>query len=264
MRPRPDGSIPQAAINQVHDHLYVVPVEAFGLLAAHRLDRDLFDVTRLLDYEYDDASRGTLPVMVDYGRGPTAAAESRTRVLRGRRAHGDGAQAGRHRVPRREDRRAGLLGRPHQGRRRRGQPDRAARRRRARRPRRPGAGRARGLGPADPRPRGLGRRLRRHRRDRRGARHGLRPHPPRPRRPGGRHRQLHHRRHRHRRQRARDARRLDRGRQRRRLRRASARAWPRARSCSSARCSPTRATARTPGCSPAWSGPSTTTRTSSA
>ncbi len=83
VRPRPDGSIPQAAINQVHDHLYVVPVEAFGLLAAHRLDRDLFDVTRLLDYEYDDASRGTLPVMVDYGRGPTAAAESRTASIEG-------------------------------------------------------------------------------------------------------------------------------------------------------------------------------------
>ena len=83
VRPRPDGSIPQAAINQVHDHLYVVPVEAFGLLAAHRLDRDLFDVTRLLDYAYDDASRGTLPVMVDYGRGPAAAAESRAASFAG-------------------------------------------------------------------------------------------------------------------------------------------------------------------------------------
>ncbi len=76
LRPRPDGTIPQAAINQVHDHLYVVPTEAFGLLAAHRLDRDLFDVTALLEAEYDDASRKTLPVMVDYGRGRTAAAEA--------------------------------------------------------------------------------------------------------------------------------------------------------------------------------------------
>ena len=57
-----------------------MPIEAFGLLAAHRLDRDLFDVTALLEDEYDDASRGTLPVMVDYGTGRTAAAESRERV----------------------------------------------------------------------------------------------------------------------------------------------------------------------------------------
>jgi subtilisin family serine protease len=83
MQPRPDGSIPQAAINQVHDHLYVVPAEALGLLATHRLDRNLFDVTQLLDFDYDDASRATLPVMVDYGKGRPAAAESRRASLQG-------------------------------------------------------------------------------------------------------------------------------------------------------------------------------------
>ena len=79
--PRPDGTIPQAAINEVHKHLYVVPTEAFGLLAAHRLDRDLFDVTGLIKDGYDDASRNTLPVMVDYGKGRPAAAESRQASL---------------------------------------------------------------------------------------------------------------------------------------------------------------------------------------
>ena len=77
LRPRPDGSIPQAAINQVGGHVFVVPAAAFGLLAAHRLDRDLFDVTALIADGYDDASRRTLPVIVDYGRGATAARQSR-------------------------------------------------------------------------------------------------------------------------------------------------------------------------------------------
>ena len=73
LQPRPDGSIPQAAIQQVHDHVYVVPSEALGLLEANRLDHDLFDVTALIEAEYDDASRGSLPVMVDYGKGAKAA-----------------------------------------------------------------------------------------------------------------------------------------------------------------------------------------------
>jgi subtilisin family serine protease len=77
LRPRPDGSIPQAAINQVNGHVYVVPTSAFGLLSSQRLDRDLFDVTALVADGYDDASRRTLPVIVDYGRGSSAARESR-------------------------------------------------------------------------------------------------------------------------------------------------------------------------------------------
>lgn len=78
LEPRPDGTIPQASITQVRGHLYVVPTEAFGLLAAGRLDRALFDVTALLEDEYDDKSRPTLPVMVDYGKGAVAATEART------------------------------------------------------------------------------------------------------------------------------------------------------------------------------------------
>ena len=83
LQPRPDGSIPQAAIRQVHDHVYVVPSEALGLLEANRLDHDLFDVTALIEAEYDDASRGSLPVMVDYGKGAKAAQESRSSSLEG-------------------------------------------------------------------------------------------------------------------------------------------------------------------------------------
>ncbi len=82
LQPRPDGSIPQAAINEVDGHLYVVPVSAFGLLSSSRLDRGLFDVTELLKDHYDDASRDTLPVIVDYGRGATAASEAKRASLR--------------------------------------------------------------------------------------------------------------------------------------------------------------------------------------
>ena len=57
----------------MHGHVYVVPTEALGLLEANRLDDDLFDVTALIESEYDDTSRGTLPVMVDYGKGDAAA-----------------------------------------------------------------------------------------------------------------------------------------------------------------------------------------------
>ena len=76
LEPRPDGTIPQAAISQAHGHMFVVPFEAVPLLAAKRLDRDLFDVTTLVADGYDDASRSTLPVLVDYGTGRTAAAEA--------------------------------------------------------------------------------------------------------------------------------------------------------------------------------------------
>jgi subtilisin family serine protease len=76
--PRPDGSMPQAAITQDHGHVFVVPTEAFGLLAKNRLDRDLFDVTGLVDAEYDDASTDDIPVIVDYGSGRPAAAEARS------------------------------------------------------------------------------------------------------------------------------------------------------------------------------------------
>ena len=81
--PRPDGTVPQAAITRARGHLYVVPTEAFGLLEANRLDRDLFDVTTLIESKYDDASRATLPVIVDYGTGRPAAAESRQASLTG-------------------------------------------------------------------------------------------------------------------------------------------------------------------------------------
>ena len=45
----PDGTLPEAAITEVGKHAYVVPKTALPLLAAHRLDLDLFDVAALID-----------------------------------------------------------------------------------------------------------------------------------------------------------------------------------------------------------------------
>jgi subtilisin family serine protease len=77
LEPGPDGTIPNASITEVGDHVYVVPQKAMPLLAHERLDLDLFDVAGLVRQGYDDAERATLPVIVDFGRGADAAQESR-------------------------------------------------------------------------------------------------------------------------------------------------------------------------------------------
>ncbi|MBB2942886.1 subtilisin family serine protease [Actinoplanes lutulentus] len=47
--------------------LYVIPERAQPLLASGRVDRRLFNVTRLLEQEYDDAHRADLPVIAGWG-----------------------------------------------------------------------------------------------------------------------------------------------------------------------------------------------------
>ena len=79
--PGADGTIPDAAITEVGEHAYVVPRAAMSLVAAKRLDLDLFDVAGLIRQGYDDAHRATVPVIVDYGRGSAAAADARKAVL---------------------------------------------------------------------------------------------------------------------------------------------------------------------------------------
>ncbi len=55
-------------------HLHVMPGEAAGLVAAGVLDPRLFDVTGLLELDYDDAHRPDLPLIVSYRSGTTRAA----------------------------------------------------------------------------------------------------------------------------------------------------------------------------------------------
>ncbi len=86
--PGPDGTIPQAAVTQVGKHLYVVPRAAVRLLATQRLNPDLFDVGRLIADGYDDATRTTLPIIVDYGRGAAGAGRAAAASVRSaRRTH---------------------------------------------------------------------------------------------------------------------------------------------------------------------------------
>ena len=49
-----------------HGDTLVVPADAAPLIAAGRLDRRLFNLTKLIRYGYDDAHRGDLPMIVDY------------------------------------------------------------------------------------------------------------------------------------------------------------------------------------------------------
>jgi subtilisin family serine protease len=72
LEPGPDGTIPQASITRTKDHVHVVPRVAMPLLAAGKLDRDLFDVTGLIAQRYDDADTSTIPVIVDFGQGAAA------------------------------------------------------------------------------------------------------------------------------------------------------------------------------------------------
>ena len=81
LEPGPDGTLPRAIIEQHLGDTFVIPQVAIPLLAAHRLDRALFDVTGLLRQHYDDAHRNTIPVIVDYGSGATAAVQARTASL---------------------------------------------------------------------------------------------------------------------------------------------------------------------------------------
>ncbi|MGW2349168.1 S8 family serine peptidase [Actinacidiphila glaucinigra] len=57
-------------------HAFAVPRDAERLLADGTVDRRLFDVTRLVDLGYDDASRPDLPLIVTYPEGGSVAARS--------------------------------------------------------------------------------------------------------------------------------------------------------------------------------------------
>ena len=113
LEPGPDGQIPQVAISRVGVHVYVVPRAAMPLLAAGRLDHDLFDVHALIADRRDDARSSAIPLIVDYGRGAAAAARAdasripHARKVRTLEALGAAAFAAR------KCRRAGRLAEPH-------------------------------------------------------------------------------------------------------------------------------------------------------
>ncbi|MEU4539598.1 S8 family serine peptidase [Streptosporangium sp. NPDC023825] len=62
----PDGGRVGARVSTVDDHLYVYPDSAARYVGAGLLDEGLFDVTRLVEYGYDDARSDRLPLIVTY------------------------------------------------------------------------------------------------------------------------------------------------------------------------------------------------------
>ncbi|MFF1278033.1 S8 family serine peptidase [Streptomyces marokkonensis] len=72
------------SVREADGHSFVIPGDAALLVAQGKLDRRLFDVTQLLAYGYDDASRPDLPLIVTYtgDETPTTSAfrDARARV----------------------------------------------------------------------------------------------------------------------------------------------------------------------------------------
>ncbi|MFE4290583.1 S8 family serine peptidase [Streptomyces sp. NPDC056907] len=64
------------AVNRIAGATYVLPSDASRLVAQGKLDRRLFNVSRLIEDRYDDAHRGTLPLIVSYAK----AAEDKARA----------------------------------------------------------------------------------------------------------------------------------------------------------------------------------------
>ena len=71
---RPDDAVGGVRLQESGGDLYVVPDEAVGLLAADKLDRQLFNVTDLIEMGYDDAGTGTVPMIATFTRAQTRAA----------------------------------------------------------------------------------------------------------------------------------------------------------------------------------------------
>ncbi|MFG1780535.1 S8 family serine peptidase [Micromonospora sp. NPDC049048] len=65
--PRPGGDAHGYTTRAFRDDLYVIPAAAMPLIAAGRVDEELFNVTGLVRQGYDDRSTAILPVLATYG-----------------------------------------------------------------------------------------------------------------------------------------------------------------------------------------------------
>ncbi len=63
---RPDDATGGVRLQQSNDDLYVLPDETLPLLAADKLDPQLFNVTDLIEMGYDDNGSGTVPLIATY------------------------------------------------------------------------------------------------------------------------------------------------------------------------------------------------------
>ncbi|MEU6207777.1 S8 family serine peptidase, partial [Micromonospora musae] len=84
---RPDGAPTPVRVVEAGDELYVYPQTVLPYVAADTLDKRLFNVTRLIADEYDDAHSDHLPLIVSYAgasaglRANAPAGATRTRTL---------------------------------------------------------------------------------------------------------------------------------------------------------------------------------------
>lgn len=71
---RPDNAVGGVKLQEIKGDLYVIPDEATGLLATDKLDRQLFNITDLIEMGYDDARTASLPLIATYTPSKTRAA----------------------------------------------------------------------------------------------------------------------------------------------------------------------------------------------
>lgn len=92
VEPAADGIEPSFRTLQVDKSLYVIPGQAEAYLAGGQLDRELFNISKLVEYRFDDAHRSSIPVIATYTGAPAKSEDglavvdtpdgaTRTRVL---------------------------------------------------------------------------------------------------------------------------------------------------------------------------------------
>ncbi|MGW1093996.1 hypothetical protein ACWD4L_49680, partial [Streptomyces sp. NPDC002596] len=74
--PAADGTPAAFTSMKVGDEVYVIPDKAQPYLAANELDRELFNVTKLVEYGYDDAHRRAVPLIATYAGAPGKAGKA--------------------------------------------------------------------------------------------------------------------------------------------------------------------------------------------
>ncbi|MFE4336849.1 S8 family serine peptidase [Streptomyces sp. NPDC056831] len=76
VEPSTDGTPAAFTTLKVGDEVYVIPDKAQPYLAANELDRELFNVTKLVEYSYDDAHRPAVPLIATYPGAPGKAGKA--------------------------------------------------------------------------------------------------------------------------------------------------------------------------------------------
>ncbi|MFB6784969.1 S8 family serine peptidase [Streptomyces sp. NPDC056352] len=76
VEPAADGTPAAFTTMKVGDEVYVIPDKAQPYLAANELDRELFNVTKLVEYGYDDAHRPAVPLIATYPGAPGKAGKA--------------------------------------------------------------------------------------------------------------------------------------------------------------------------------------------